>query len=93
MFRNTTSSLMSACDRASDCAAQQPRIESCDATGLNPHTHADGSGRGAGTEAGVADRVRTRGAGPRTTLPWKLYCEPWQGHMNLFSFCSTAPAC
>ena len=32
--------------------------------------------------------MRTRGAGPRTTLPWKLYCDPWQGHMNLFSFCA-----
>lgn len=29
----------------------------------------------------------TRGAGPRTTLPSLLYWEPWQGHLNLFSFC------
>lgn len=28
---------------------------------------------------------RTNGAGPRTTFPWKLYCDPWQGQMNLFS--------
>ena len=28
---------------------------------------------------------RTRGAGPRTTLPWELYCEPWHGHLNLLS--------
>ena len=30
-------------------------------------------------------RMRTRGAGPRTTLPWLLYCDPWQGHLNLLS--------
>ena len=30
------------------------------------------------------------GAGPRTTLPWKLYCDPWHGHLNLFSFCASA---
>ena len=29
--------------------------------------------------------VFTRGAGPRTTLPWLLYWDPWQGQMNLFS--------
>lgn len=27
----------------------------------------------------------TRGAGPRTTLPSLLYCDPWQGHLNLLS--------
>lgn len=25
------------------------------------------------------------GAGPRMTLPWLLYCDPWHGHLNLFS--------
>ena len=35
--------------------------------------------------------MRTSGAGPRTTLPWLLYCEPWHGHMNLFSACRAAP--
>eukprot|EP00976_Prorocentrum_cordatum_P095311 1190126-Prorocentrum_minimum.AAC.5 len=39
------------------------------------------------TNARASARVLTRGAGPRTTLPWKLYWEPWQGHMNLFSAC------
>ena len=38
-----------------------------------------------------SSRVRTSGAGPRTTLPWLLYCEPWHGHMNLFSACRAAP--
>merc|ERR1719502_969274 len=41
-------------------------------------------------------RARDRGAGPRTTLPWKLYCEPWHGHMNLFSAAfhgTTHPRC
>ena len=27
----------------------------------------------------------TRGAGPRMTLPWASYWEPWQLHLNLFS--------
>ena len=36
-------------------------------------------------------RGRTSGAGPRTTLPWLLYCEPWHGHMNLFSACARTP--
>ena len=33
----------------------------------------------------------TRGAGPRTTLPSALYCDPWHGHLNLFSFCTGTP--
>ena len=34
--------------------------------------------------------ARTSGAGPRMTLPSLLYCEPWQGHLNLFSACAKA---
>merc|ERR1719188_1221866 len=32
----------------------------------------------------VCASARDRGAGPRTTLPFSSYCEPWQGQMNLF---------
>merc|ERR1719229_2167364 len=28
---------------------------------------------------------RDRGAGPRTTLPFSSYCEPWQGQQNLLA--------
>lgn len=38
----------------------------------------------------------TKGAGPLTTLPWSLYCDPWQGQMNLFSAAfhgTTHPRC
>lgn len=36
----------------------------------------------------LEERELTRGAGPRTTLPSLLYCEPWHGHLNLFSVCA-----
>ena len=40
--------------------------------------------------------ARDSGAGPRITLPSLLYCEPWQGHLNLFSALfqgTTQPRC
>lgn len=136
MLRNTTSSVMSAWDSASDCAQnhtsafrtqfsyedagirhhcnQQPCLGNpiqsqcatrhtlhCSEAGRRAHLpvqqqpisgHHDMSAgqrnKGCQLSGGFGGRGRTRGAGPRTTLPWKLYCEPWQGHMNLFSFCA-----
>ncbi len=41
----------------------------------------------AGADNANQTTMLTRGAGPRTTLPCELYCEPWHGHMNLFSAC------
>jgi len=35
----------------------------------------------------TAGLTNDNGAGPRTTLPSALYCEPWHGHLNLFSAC------
>ena len=40
--------------------------------------------------------ARLSGAGPRITLPSALYCEPWHGHLNLFSALfqgTTQPKC
>merc|ERR1719359_2671735 len=44
----------------------------------------------------VVVRASDRGAGPRTTLPFSSYCEPWHGQMNLFAaFChgTVQPKC
>ena len=40
--------------------------------------------------------ARDSGAGPRITLPSSLYCDPWHGHLNLFSALfhgTTQPRC
>merc|ERR1719266_1712137 len=33
----------------------------------------------------VCAKARDKGAGPRTTLPFSSYCEPWHGQMNLLA--------
>merc|ERR1712117_258131 len=44
----------------------------------------------------VCASASDRGAGPRTTLPFSSYCDPWQGQQNLFEALThgtTQPRC
>merc|ERR1712232_1342595 len=44
----------------------------------------------------VCASAKESGAGPRTTLPFSSYCDPWHGQMNLFEALThgtTQPRC
>ena len=60
------------------CTAERTRLREHELTGLRQP--AEDNWQDSHCPGG-----RTRGAGPRTTLPWLLYCDPWQGHLNLLS--------